>query len=152
MGKFLDRQVSSPRPGERSSIGRSFHSSPSEFEGIQGGEVGPPDRIEGKRCSSLRLTSEAGRGVFIREREPNRPAEIRGRDPTDGRVAVRRSVGRRAGNPRSAHISRPAGRARLSRTGVFAPAQAGVTGKAGPTLTRSFAVDLKENEGLYAAE
>ena len=50
--------------------------------------MGPPDRIERKRRSSLRLTSEAGRGVFIREREPNRPAEIRGSDPTDGRVAV----------------------------------------------------------------
>ena len=43
--------------------------------------MGPPDRIERKRRSSLRLMSEAGRGVFIREREPNRPAEIRGSDP-----------------------------------------------------------------------
>ena len=81
--------------------------------------MGPPDRIERKRRSSLRVTSKAGRGVFIREREPNRWG-----DPTDGRVAVRRLLGRRTcRQARSVYEreDRIGGRSRSMRARLFSP-------------------------------
>ena len=62
--------------------------------------MGPPDRIERKRRSSLRLTSKAGRGVFIREREQNRLVVSLGFHPSA--VADLIAVGEQ-GRPRCIH-------------------------------------------------